>query len=331
MYRIDALRYKARCNISSMRALVTGGGGFIGSALASELLENGHDVRVLENFITGERDQIPDGSELIEADLRDRDAVIAASRGIDVVFHQGAIRSVPRSVDQPDLVTECNVIGTLNVLIGAAASGVRRVVYASSSSVYGDVQEGLQHEDAAPNPVSPYAASKLAAEYYCRVWAQLYGVSTISLRYFNVFGPGQQPDSRYAAVFPGFVMALSERRSPEVHWDGQQARDFTYVDDVVAANLAAASADLRTDGAVINIGGGDPKTVNEVLRAVSDVLGVWIEPTLLPKRAGDIRRTHADISRAKAILGWEPRADWKAAVTLTARGIRRKLMNTQHA
>ncbi|MFN2589881.1 MAG: NAD-dependent epimerase/dehydratase family protein [Actinomycetota bacterium] len=300
-----------------MRALVTGGAGFIGSAIARRLLEEGHEVRVLDNFLNGRKEAVPPRAELAEGDLRDLDAVRQACRGVEVVFHQGAVRSVPRSVDEPVLVEESNVLGTLHLVIAAGEAGVRRVVYASSSSVYGDVSEGINTEDMTPDPRSPYAASKLAGEYYCRVWTHLKGLSTVSLRYFNVFGPGQHPESKYAAVFPAFCSALVAGRPPEVHWDGEQSRDFTYIDDVVRANLLAAAADGRADGAVLNVAGGRPRSVNEVLRAVSDALGTWVEPTPAPKRAGDIRRTHADISRARSVLGWQPEARWEEAIQAT--------------
>lgn len=302
-----------------MRALVTGGAGFIGSAIGSRLVADGHDVRVLDNFLNGRKEAVPEGAELIQGDLRDLETVRRACRDVDVVFHQGAVRSVPRSVDEPVLVEESNALGTLHVVMAAAEAGVRRVVYASSSSVYGDVAEGINRESMTPDPRSPYAASKLAAEYYCRVWTHLKGLSTVSLRYFNVFGPGQHRDSKYAAVFPAFCSALVERRPPEVHWDGEQSRDFSYIDDVVRANLLAAEADEEVDGAVLNIAGGRPRTVNDVLRSVSAAVGRWIEPTTAPRRAGDIRRTHADISRARALLGWEPQADWDEAVAATVR------------
>jgi UDP-glucose 4-epimerase len=300
-----------------MRALVTGGAGFIGSAIARELLREGHTVRVLDNFSSGSRDAVPDGAELLEGDLRNLDDVRKSVDDVDVVFHQGAVRSVPRSVDEPVLVDETNVLGTLHVVLAGAEAGVRRVVYASSSSVYGDVGKEINREDLPPDPMSPYAASKLAAEYYCRVWTRLRGLSTISLRYFNVFGPGQSHASKYAAVFPGFCTALVAGRPPDLHWDGEQSRDFTYIDDVVRANVLAAKADERVDGAVINIAGGSPKTVNEVLRSVSEAVGRWIEPTRSPRRAGDVRRTHADITRARDLLGWEPEADWDQGVRAT--------------
>jgi nucleoside-diphosphate-sugar epimerase len=300
-----------------MDVLVTGGGGYIGSTLARALIERGDNVRVLDSFITGTRERVPPDAELIEADLRDADAVAEACRGVEIVFHQGALRSVPRSVDQPQLATECNVLGTLNVLTGAEAAGVRRVVYASSSSVYGESAAERMREDQLPDPRSPYAASKLAGEYYCRVWTHSNGLSTISLRYFNVFGPGQPREGRYSLVFPNFVAALCTGEAPEIHWDGEQSKDFTYIDDVVRANLLAAQAGSEADGAVLNIGNGSPRTVNEVLRAVSDAVGVWIDPVRLPKRAGDIRRTHADITKAKRMIGWAPQTDWDDAVRET--------------
>jgi len=302
-----------------MRALVTGGAGFIGSAIGRELVSRGHEVRVLDNFLSGFRESLPGGADLIEGDLRNLDDVRKAVDGTEVVFHQGAVRSVPRSVDEPVLVEETNVLGTLHVVLAAAEAGVRRVVYASSSSVYGDVGEGVNREDLPPDPLSPYAASKLAGELYCRVWTRLKDLSTVSLRYFNVFGPGQSLESKYAAVFPAFCAALAAGRAPEVHWDGEQSRDFTYIDDVVRANLQAAEADGRVDGAVINIAGGRPKTVNDVLSSVSEALGRWVEPTRTPRRAGDVRRTHADIARARELLGWTPRADWDVAVRSTVR------------
>jgi nucleoside-diphosphate-sugar epimerase len=299
-----------------MRALVTGGAGFIGSAVARALVRRGDDVRIIDNFLTGFEENVPDGAELVRGDLRNEADVAKACSGVDVVFHQGAVRSVPRSVDEPLLTLECNVVGTMNLLLAAAAAGARRLVYASSSSVYGDKEGAITDEAMPTNPMSPYATSKLAGENYCRIWWPLKGLSTVSLRYFNVFGPGQHPESKYAAVFPAFISALANDRPPEVHWDGEQSRDFTYIDDVVRANLLAAGAD-GADGEVLNIGGGGAKTVNHVLRSVSETMGKWIEPTTTGRRAGDVRHTRADISRAAAILGWKPEADWNDAVRAT--------------
>ena len=297
--------------------LVTGGAGFIGSAVARAALAQGATVRVLDSLVTGHRGNVPEGAEFLLGDLRDPEALRTACAGVDVVYHQAALRSVARSVDEPLPTEETNVLGTLHLLQAAEAAGVRRVVYASSSSAYGETSAGVNREEAHPRPMSPYAVSKLAAEYYCRVWTRLNGLSTVSLRYFNVFGPGQRSDSRYAAVFPALISALVAGHAPEVHWDGEQSRDFTYIDDVVAANLAAAAAGPQADGAVCNIGAGRAKTVNETLAAVSEVLGVWIEPRRLPMRPGDVRATLASITRAKELLGWEPRADWREAVAAT--------------
>lgn len=305
-----------------MRVLVTGGAGFIGSNLAAALRDRGDEVRVLDSLLNSTPDRVPDGVEFHERDLRDGDAVRAACEGVEVVFHQGALRSPMRSVEDPIPTTECNVIGTLNVLVAATAARVRRVVYASSSSVYGHREGEPQREDDPTDPMSPYAASKLAGEQYCSVWTKTHGLSTVGLRYFNVFGPRQNPESRYSAVFPAFTAALLDERAPEVHWDGEQSRDFTFIDDVVAANLAAASADDRVDGAVVNVAGGEPKTIIETLKAVSEAVGTWIEPTYLPKRPGDIRHSRADLSRAEELLGYRPEAVWDEAVAATVAWLR---------
>ena len=296
-----------------MNVLVTGGAGFIGSHLVRALLERGDNVRVLDAFLTSTKDSVVAGVDLVVCDLRDADGVARACTDVEVVFHLGAFRSVPKSVDDPRLATESNVIGTLNVLMGAERAGVRRVVYASSSSVYGARPGTVQSEDDPPNPLSPYAASKLAGEQYCSVWTHLKELSTVSLRYFNVFGPGQRPDSQYSAVFPAFISALVGGQAPEVHWDGEQSRDFTYVTDAADATMRAGDADI-SQPLVVNIAGGAPKTVNEVLHAVSAAVGTWIEPRRLPQRPGDIRSSRADLSRAEDLLGWVPRAEWSRSV-----------------
>ena len=300
-----------------MRALVTGGAGFIGSSIATALVDRGHDVRIIDSLVTGFRESVPAGAEFVEGDIRDEAAIMRASRGVEVVFHQAAVRSVPRSIDDPFASNDCNVTGTLRVLEAARSAGAGRLVYASSSSVYGDPSEPLRREDQRAEPVSPYGVSKLAGEMYCRVWSAVHGLSTVSLRYFNVFGPRQRPESKYAAVFPAFVSALLDGRAPEVHWDGEQSRDFAFIDDVVSANLRAMEIGPLDEGGVFNIGGGRPKTVNEVLRSVSAAVGRWIDPVHTPKRRGDVRATMADISRGRRILGWEPRADWDDAVRAT--------------
>lgn len=311
-----------------MNVLVTGGGGFIGSSLAHALVAEGHAVRVFDSFITGFREAVPAECELIEGDLRDLEAVTKACSGTEVVYHQAALRSVPRSVDDPLLTDGCNVRGTLHVLVAAREAGVRKVVYASSSSAYGDTGASLApderlREDMAPDPISPYGVSKLAGEQYCRSWTKITGLPTVSLRYFNVFGPGQHRESLYAAVFPAFIDALLGGKAPEVHWDGEQSRDFTFIDDVVDANIRAGAAGPDADGLTFNIGAGDAKTVNEVLKAVSDAAGVWIDPVSTPRRAGDVRRTFADISLAERLLGWRPKARWKESVEATVGWFRR--------
>lgn len=296
------------------RALVTGGAGFIGSSIARALVERGNDVRVFDNLFSGFPENVPEEAEFMKGDILDPEAIGKACQGMELVFHQAAVRSVPRSVDEPLLTNEANVTGTMNVLMAAERAGIQRVVYASSSSVYGETDESVQREDQAPNPSSPYAVSKLAGEQYCRVWTRVKGLSTVCLRYFNVFGPGQHPESKYAAVFPAFIKALHEGRPPEVHWDGEQSRDFCFVADVVRANLLAAEAPDEASGEVCNIGGGGPRSVNEVLEAVCQTIGHRVDPIHSPKRPGDIRHTHADVSKAKGLLGWAPEADWDEAV-----------------
>ena len=299
-----------------MNALVTGGAGFIGSSLSRRLLDEGWTVVVVDDLSNSKREAVPEGVRFVQADVAEADALAAVMDGIDVVFHQAAVRSVPRSIEEPRLVHNANATGTLNVLIAAADAGVRRVVYASSSSVYGGAGEGACRESDRVAPLSPYAVSKLSGEFYCRVWASLGSIETVSLRYFNVFGPGQQADSQYAAVFPAFISALREGRSPEIQWDGEQSRDFTFIDDVVRANVLAASADAAS-GHVFNVAGGQPRTINQVYDAVSQVLGTDIEPTRTPRRAGDIRHSLADTSKAAEMLGWRVEVQWDEAVSRT--------------
>jgi len=297
-----------------VRAVVTGGAGFIGSAIARSLINRGDEVVVVDNLSNSAVSSVPEGSRFIRCDIRDLDDLSDAFSGAEVVWHQAAIRSVPRSLEEPIVVHDSNATGTLNVLLAAERAGVRRVVYASSSSVYGGATGGMSREDMPPKPLSPYGVSKLAGEYYCGVWASLGRVESLSLRYFNVFGPGQRADSKYAAVFPAFISALIDGRSAEIHWDGEQSRDFTYIDDVVRANLLAAEADAV---GTFNIAGGTPRTVNVVYDEVSKVLGVDVEALRKPKREGDIRHSYADIGRAIELLGWNPQADWSCSVEAT--------------
>lgn len=290
-----------------MRALVTGGAGFIGSNIVDALLASGHEVRVLDDLSTGYAENLADQVELLEGDVADGDVVAKAVTRCDVVFHQAAFRSVLRSVHDPLATDRANTHGTLTVLRAAAEAGVGRVVYASSSSVYGGAAELPTPESAPLAPRSPYAVSKLAGEHYCRVAAELYGLETLSMRYFNVYGPRQQPGAASATVVPLFIDALRQGTSPEVHGDGLQSRSFCYVGDVVAANLAAASAPPEScQGQAYNIGGRRSYSLLDLLAILGDILGVQPVPVFTEPRAGDVRHSFADISAAEAGLGHRP-------------------------
>ena len=291
--------------------LVTGGAGFIGSHVVERLLRDGAGVRVLDNFSTGRRENLAFATdaagrlEVVEGDLRDAAAVERAARDVDVIFHQAAMRSVPRSIDDPLGANEHNVTGTLNVLDAARRLGVRRVVYASSSSVYGDSPELPKREEQTPAPISPYAVSKAANEAYARVWTKLYGVETVGLRYFNVFGPRQDPASEYAAVLPRFILWALRGRPLEVHGDGRQSRDFTYIDNVVEANLRAAEAP-EARGEVFNVGCGERTSLLEVIAMLESIIGRPVERRHTPSRSGDVAHTLADVSKAKRLMGYTP-------------------------
>jgi UDP-glucose 4-epimerase len=291
--------------------LVTGGAGFIGSHIAEALVRRGDRVRVLDNFSTGRRENLePLGAiDLVEGDLQDADTVRRAVAGVDGVFHQAALRSVPRSVDDPLSSNEVNVTGTLVLLLACREAGVRRVVYASSSSVYGDDPALPKVETLATRPISPYAVSKLAAEHYCQTFARLYGLETVSLRYFNVFGPRQNPESKYSAVIPRFL-ALALAGAPlEVHGDGEQSRDFTYIDNVVQGNLLAMSAP-GVSGEVFNIACGTRHSLLAIADAIADFLGRRLPRAHTTSRPGDVRHTLADISKAEMLLGYRPTVDF---------------------
>ncbi|MEA2581135.1 MAG: UDP-glucose 4-epimerase [Actinomycetota bacterium] len=291
-----------------MDALVTGAAGFIGSNLCRRLAAEGYRVRGLDDLSDGSLENLSDvpALDFIEADLRDLEAVTEAAGGVDVIFHQGAKRSVPRSLEQPVLTTEVNVGGTLNVLLAAKASGAR-VVAASSSSVYGEQDVMPQVETMFPRPRSPYAASKLAGEAYCHAYWVSLGVPAISMRYFNVYGPGQSPESEYAAVVPKFIVACMDGTRPVIHGDGEQARDFTFIDDVVEANLQASRAGDAAQGRAFNIGGGaEPTSINRILALAAGIVGATPDPIWEPARAGDVRRTDADITSARELLGFDP-------------------------
>jgi UDP-glucose 4-epimerase len=288
--------------------LVTGGAGFIGSNIVERLVEEGQSVRVLDNFSTGKRENVEpwlDRIELIEGDLRDLDTVREAVNGVDYVLHQGAIPSVPRSVNDPMRSHECNATGTLNVLIAARDAGVKRVVYASSSSVYGDSPELPKREDMPTNPLSPYAVSKLSGENYAIAFHQVYGLPTVCLRYFNVFGPRQDPASEYAAVIPKFITRMLRGERPIVYGDGLQSRDFTYVANVVEANLLACQSGLAV-GQVMNAALGGRVSLLELIAQLNGILGANLAPRFEPARPGDVKHSQADTTRLKSLLHFEP-------------------------
>lgn len=300
----------------SIRALVTGGAGFIGAALVRTLLSQVASVRVIDNLSSGDRRAVSADAEFILGDILDREVLSRASRNVDVVFHLAALRSVPRSLAEPQATNEANVEGTISVLDAAARAGCSRLIYSSSSSVYGEQDETKNHESMTPRPISPYGVSKLAAEHYCRVWNHLGRISAVSLRYFNVFGPGQSADSEYSAVFPRFIRALLDGAEPVIYGDGKQSRDFTFIDDAVAANIRAATAS-QADGLAINVAAGRARTVNFVLESIAKIAGVETKPRFEPPRAGDIRFTEADITLAARVLGWAPVMPWDEAVRAT--------------
>jgi UDP-glucose 4-epimerase len=292
-------------------ALVTGGAGFIGSHLVERLLREGVQVRVLDNFSTGSLALLPfapqygEALEVVEGDIRDRARLDRAAAGARVIFHQAAMRSVPRSVQDPLGANDNNVNGTLHVLQAARTAGVPRVVYASSSSVYGASPELPKREDQPPSPISPYAVSKAAGEQYAAVWSRLYGVETVGLRYFNVFGPRQDPASEYAAVIPRFILWAIQGQPLEVHGDGTQSRDFTYIDNVVEANLLAARAP-QAAGEVFNVGCGERISLLAIIEILERSLGRPLRRRHTPARPGDVPHTLADIGKAQRLLAYQP-------------------------
>ncbi len=297
-----------------MKYLITGGAGFIGSNLARFVLEKGHDVVVLDNFATGKREnltEILDRITLMEGDIRDRATVDRAVNGCTAIFHEGALGSVPRSVENPVLSHDVNVNGTITVLESARAAGVKRVVFAASSSAYGDQLVSPKIETMPVLPISPYAASKAACEAYMQAYAAAYGMETVSLRYFNVFGPRQDPFGAYAAVIPAFVSKLLKNEPPVVFGDGEQTRDFCYIENVCLANWLAASApaddgELRCDGKPMNIACNAAVSLNQILDKLKSLMGKDIQPIYQPTRAGDVKHSLADISLAKEKIGYKP-------------------------
>ena len=305
------------------RILVAGGGGFIGSHLVSALLHKGYAVRVLDDFTTGKRENLSgvlDDIELIDSPggVLSYEVCELASRGMDVVLHQAALPSVPRSSMDPILSSRVNLMGTLNLLEAVRKSGARRFVYASSSSVYGDTKGGVGGNEASSRLLSPYAVSKRAGELYGALYSDLYGLETVGLRYFNVFGPRQDPNSQYAAVVPRFVQMLLAGEVPTIYGDGEQSRDFTYVDNVVAGNLLAMDAE-DTGGETVDIGGGESHSLNELFRLLRGITGAeGIEPRYEPSRPGDIRHSRADISKARRLLGYRPLVSFEEGLCRTA-------------
>ena len=302
------------------RALVTGGAGFIGSHLVDALLDAGLRVRVVDDFSSGREENLADARgrfELLRGDFTDPEVAARAVEGVELVFHQGAVPSVPRSVAEPVRTNRVNVDGTLAVLEAARRAGVRRLVYAASSSAYGDTEVLPKVETLPADPRSPYALQKHVGEVYCRLYHELYGLETVALRYFNVFGPRQDPRSTYAAVIPRFATACLRGEPPRIHGDGEQSRDFTYVADTVRANLLAADAPGAV-GRVINVAGGRRIAMNRLLAEIQEIVGSELEPIHEPARPGDVRHSLADLSRARDLLGFEP------AVPL-AEGLRRTI------
>ncbi|MFN7949651.1 MAG: SDR family oxidoreductase [Blastocatellia bacterium] len=288
--------------------LVTGGAGFIGSHICTALVERGERVRVLDNLITGKRANLAhlaDRIEFIEASITDEAATRQAAEGVSVIFHQAAIPSVPRSVKEPRLNHDANVNGTFNVLMAARDAGVKRVVYAASSSAYGETEELPKRETMLPSPLSPYAAAKLVGEYYCQVFTRVYGLETVALRYFNVFGPRQDPTSPYSGVISKFVTSLLSGEAPVIFGDGEQSRDFTYIDNVVDANLRAAEAPAAA-GEVMNVAIGERITLNQLLAELQQIIGTNLKASYAETRAGDVRHSLADISKAQRLLGYTP-------------------------
>jgi len=300
--------------------LVTGVAGFIGRSIAAALLKRGEAVRGIDNFITGKRSNLVEleAMEFIEGDLSDPSACANACEGVEIVFHEAALASVPRSVADPVGTNLHCVTATLNLLVAARAAGVRRVVYAGSSSAYGDTPTLPKVETMLPNPISPYAVAKLAGEQYMRAFARVYGLETVVLRYFNVFGPHQDPTSQYSGVLAVFCRKMLAGERPSIYGDGEQTRDFTYIDNVVHANLLAAVAPAdKVNGQMMNTATGQRITLNETFKILSELTGYGGEPTYLPPRAGDIRDSFADIRLAERLLGYYPIVDFREGLRRT--------------
>jgi nucleoside-diphosphate-sugar epimerase len=303
-----------------MEYLVTGGAGFIGSNIVRSLVEKKKSVRVLDNLATGRIENIRDimnSLDFIGCDIRDGETVRKAVKGVKYVIHLAALPSVPRSVKDPETSNDVNLTGTLNMLLAARDEGVERFVFSSSSSVYGDTAELPKRENMAPAPLSPYGAQKLAGEYYCNIFCRLYGLKTFSLRYFNVFGPRQNPKSQYAAVIPLFIESIRTGKPPIIHGDGKQTRDFTFVDDVVAANLRCCAAPAKAAGEVYNIAGGNRVSINRLAETLAKIMKKDVKPVHDDERSGDIRDSQGDPSKARKALGWKTKVQFEAGLKKT--------------
>ncbi|MFQ5825234.1 MAG: SDR family oxidoreductase [bacterium] len=303
-----------------MKYLITGGAGFIGSNIVDMLLRRGETVRVLDNFSTGRREnlqQFVNGIELIEGDIRSLSTVYRAVDDVDFVLHQAALPSVPRSIADPVTTNEVNITGTLNILIAARDRGVRRVIYASSSSVYGNDPRQPKHEDMRPRPMSPYAISKLAGEVYCTVFTQLYGLETVILRYFNIFGPRQDPTSQYSAVIPKFIGLMLKNRRPTIYGDGKQTRDFTPVENIVMANLKACESDKLPEERIFNCAGGNQISVQDLVVELNHILRKDLNPLFANPRPGDVKHSYADVSRAVHYLNYKPAVQFREGLEKT--------------
>lgn len=314
-----------------MRYLVTGGAGFIGSHITERLLKEGHFVRVLDNFSSGKRENLSFSQysihntqyELIEGDIRDKSVCEKACDGIDYVLHQAALRSVPKSMKDPQSYNEVNINGTLFILQAAVKHKVKRVVFASSSSIYGDIDVFPEKEDFLPKLISPYALSKLAGEYYCRIFSENFGLETVCLRYFNVFGPKQALDDEYAVVIPKFIHCILHNEQPPIFGTGKQSRDFTYIDNVVSANILAASTPgIKHE--IFNVANGRDNTVLQLVDYLNKIIAKTIAPKLLPVRPGDVFRTNADITKIKGLLKYEPKVDFEEGLKRTVEWFKNK-------
>lgn len=302
------------------RSLVTGGAGFIGSNLVERLLHEGHEVRVLDNYETGNKDNLTEflnDIELFEGDIRDAALVKRAISGADFVFHQAALSSVPRSIADPIASNAVNVDGTLNVLMAAREANVQKVVYASSSSIYGPTEVLPKEESMPPNPISPYALAKFAGEKYCQIFSDLYDLPTVCLRYFNIFGPRQDPKSEYAAVVPLFITNLLSGQPIQIYGNGEQSRDFTYIENAINANLLAATASKEADGEIFNVGCNARATLNTLVNLMGELIGIEVSPEYHPPRLGDVKHSLADVSKAQRLLNFNPKVDLKQGLEHT--------------